>query len=256
MLALAHRRILVTRARGQASALAEQLRALGAETILLPTIELAPPASYCALDAAITTLGSYDWLLFTSANAVLAFAARAERLRLSPDARRIAVIGPATARAVHEALGRTVDLMPPRFVAESFAEALMPHAAGATMLLVRAAVARDTLPDALRAAGAELAVAEAYRTRIPDESMVQVGGLFEAAPPDAITFTSASTAENLGALLQAAALTIPPGTVLASIGPITSQALRDLGLRPNVEAAAATIPSLVEALAVHFAAKG
>ncbi len=121
---LAHRRILITRTRQQASALADQLQALGAIPILIPTIELAPPESFAALDAALAAIRTYDWLIFTSANAVEAFHCRAQFHRLTAIPRRIAVIGPATARAV-ESIGLSVDLIPSRYVAESLAEA--PH---------------------------------------------------------------------------------------------------------------------------------
>lgn len=263
MLPLASRRILITRPHGQSSELASALELLGATPILIPTIEIAPPTSFCALDAAITALRSYDFLIFTSANAVESFAARAHRLNLPPHPKRIAAIGPATAAAIHQA-GLRPDqpeiLIPPQFTAESLAGTLLPFAPGAhapaRMLLVRAAVAPNILPAALAAAGANLTIAEAYRTVIPPASIAELRTLFTTAPPDAITFTSASTAQNLAALLESAALTIPPATVLASIGPITSAAMCALDIHPTVEAEAATIPSLaaalVQSLAVHF----
>ncbi len=166
--ALHARRILITRPEGQSSTLAALLHAHGATPIEIPTIALAPPASFCALDAALVTLRTYDWLLFTSANAVRALATRARTLNLPPHPRRIAAIGPATARALAEAgIALNADLIPPQAVAESLAEALLPHAAGASMLLVRAAEARDLLPEALAAAGAQVTVAEAYRNVVP-----------------------------------------------------------------------------------------
>lgn len=256
MLPLADRRILVTRARGQASALATLLATRGAVPILLPAIEIAPPASWCALDASLVALRSFDWLLFTSANAVHAFVQRARILRIAVDPRCIAVIGPATARAVTESgLSPVVDLMPDLFVAEAFASALAPHAPGASMLLVRAAEARDVLPEALIAAGANLTIAEAYRNVLPQESLAALPGLLASDAEhklDAITFTSASTAHNLVALLDAAGNSLPRSIVLASIGPITSEAMRSVGLEPTVEAGAATIASLVDALEAHF----
>jgi uroporphyrinogen-III synthase len=251
---LEDRRILVTRPRGQASALAELLEQRGATPILIPTIELAPPRSWCALDAALASIRSFDWLLFTSANAVHAYVERARTLKHAPYARRIAAIGPATAKAVQQAgLAAQVDLMPEHYVAESFAESLIPHAPGASMLLVRAAAARDLLPEALTAAGAILTLADAYQTVIPESSIAALRELLAEPTPqlDAITFTSASTAQNLAALLESADLTIPPGTTLASIGPITSQAMRDLGLTPTLEAEPSTIAALVEALTKH-----
>jgi len=239
--------MLITRARGQASTLADQLAALGATPILIPTIELASPESFAAMDDALARLGSFDWLVFTSANAVEALAARSRELGFDPKPNRVAAIGPATAKAV-VAAGFSVDLVPPKSVAESLAEALVPYAAGASFLLVRAAVARDVVPEALAAAGATVTIAEAYRTIVPQESIAELRTLFASNPPDAITFTSASTAQNLVALLDAGAFTIPAHTLLASIGPITSQAMRDLGLEPGIEAVEATIPALVDAL--------
>ena len=274
------KRILITRARNQASELATQLEALGATTISIPAIEIVAPTSFNALDVALTCLRTpggqqYDWLLFTSANAVEAFHHRQKDLGLPkesgaprPDSRtrvsashehpsptpKIAVIGPATARAAN-AIGLTVDLVPPQYVAESLADALLPEAPGKSFLLVRAAEARDTLPEALTAAGATVTIAEAYRNQIPSESIPALQALF-ASPethPDAITFTSASTVRNLVTLLEAANLTLPGAITLASIGPITSQALRDLGHEPTLEAAEATIPALVQAIAAYFA---
>jgi uroporphyrinogen-III synthase len=241
-------RVLVTRPRGQASALAERLEAVGATPILIPTIEIAPPSSYRSLDSALAALRSYDWLIFTSANAVAIFAERARSMGLHPHPRRIAVIGPATARAVQEILNLPVDHMPARSVAEDFAESLLTEAAGASILIVRAVVARDVLATALKGVGARVTIANAYTNIIPEDSLAAIQQLFATNPPDAITFTSASTAQNLRTLLGAANLTIPAGTVLASIGPITSQAMREVGLEPTVEAPEATIPRLVAAL--------
>jgi uroporphyrinogen-III synthase len=246
---LHHKRILITRTRHQASVLAAQLEALGAATILIPTIEIVPPASFSALDAALTCLRTYDWLLFTSANAVEAFHRRAQLLHLTQLPKKIAVIGPATLSAAN-AIGLTVDLIPPRYTAESLAEALVPEAQGKSFLLVRAAEARDILPEILTAAGATVTITEAYRNQLPPESIPAIQHLFSnpANYPDAITFTSASTARNLIALLETANLTLPPNITLASIGPITSQALRDLGYEPTIEAPEPTVHALVQSL--------
>ncbi len=262
------KRILITRTRQQASEFAAQLELLGAIPILIPTIEIVPPASYASLDAAIGQLHRFDWLLFTSANAVEVFDQR--RLRLaqnraasSPDPEnptnsqatlpRIGVIGPATARAV-QSIGLPVDLMPPQYVAESLAAALLADAPGRSFLLIRAAEARDHLPQTLTAAGASVTITEAYRNQVPPGSIPALQRLFSdlSLQPDAITFTSASTARNLFDLLEAAGLTLPPHITFASIGPITSQTLRDLGHPPTVEAATPTISALVQALLKHY----
>jgi uroporphyrinogen-III synthase len=254
MQSLLNRRILITRTRHQASELATQLEACGATPILIPAIEIAPPETYAPLDAALTCLRTYDWLVFTSANAVEAFHSRAQFLHLTQLPKHIAVIGPATLRAVNN-IGLAVDLVPSQYVAESLAEALCPEAPGKSFLLVRAAAARDTIPEALTAAGAIVTIVEAYRNQTPPDSIPALQALFgdPANYPDAITFTSASTARNLIALLEVANLTLPSKTTLASIGPVTSQALRTLGYEPTIEAAESTIPALVQSLVTHFA---
>ena len=269
-MSLTGKRILITRTRRQASELATQLEAFGAIPILIPTIEIVPPASFAALDAAITRLRTpgdkrFDWLLFTSANAVEAFHTRLTLQAAAPrsslqansfpgdSSLKVAAIGPATAAAVQR-IGLPVDLIPPKYIAESLAESLLPEAAGKSFLFVRAAEARDVLPEILTAAGASVTIAEAYRNEIPAGSIPTLQQLF-ALPenrPDAITFTSASTARNFFTLHQAAALTMPPGITLASIGAITSQTLRDLGHKPTLEAPAATIESLVQSLLIYF----
>jgi uroporphyrinogen-III synthase len=254
VLALVNKRILITRTRHQASELATQLEALGAIPVLIPTIEIVPPASFSALDAALTCLRTYDWLIFTSANAVEAFHRRAQFHHLTQLPKQVAVIGPATLRAAN-AIGLTVDLVPPKYIAESLAEALLPQAPGRSFLLVRAAEARDIIPEALTAAGANVTVAEAYRNQIPPDSIPALQALFDepAHYPDAITFTSASTARNFAALLAAANLRPPTNIKLASIGPITTQALNDLGFEATVEAEEPTIPDLIAALQTAFA---
>ncbi len=261
-------RILITRAPHQTSALADSLRALGHDPILIPAIHLAEPTTYAALDAAIQTLlgqGSeppFHWLLFTSANAVEAFANRLTTpYSLLLTHCRIAAIGPATARAIATLLGTEAALTPPQAVAESLAEALLPHAlqtdgSPTRFLLIRAETARDVLPETLRSAGAHVTIAPAYRTVIPTDSLPKIRSLFHSPStyPDAITFTSSSTATNLLALLEAAGLTLPPEIPRISIGPVTSQTLRDLNLPPHAEAAEPTIPSLVEILVKSLAA--
>ena len=277
-LPLAGKRILVTRAPAQASGLAEELSKLGAIPILIPTIEIVPPASFRALDAALTSLHTFDWLLFTSANAVRAFDRRSHVLGIAPKPRRIAVVGPATARAV-EAIGLKADLIPPIYTAESLVQALAPEACNLRVLLLRPedpilnhpdsagapSIAvlsdgwdvksqTDPLWTTLTAYGATVTVAPAYANRIPAESLAALTHLFSSPAnyPDAVTFTSASTARHLAALLGAANLTLPDAVVRASIGPVTSQALRELGLPPHHEAAEAIIPALAAALAAHF----
>ena len=294
-------RSLITRSPHQASELADALRAHNVDPILIPTIELADPTTFAPLDAALATLtlppqqGGFHWLLFTSANAVEAFAVRLQNsvilseasllhreaqskdLQPRPDPAipldafnqirqqgiRIAAIGPATARAL-TAIGLPPNLLPPHAVAESLAAALLPHAlqppdatgqvSPTRFLLLRAEQARETLPESLSAAGADVTIAPAYRTIIPAASVNAIRTLFStpARDPDAITFTSSSTATNLLALLQAAGLTLPPGILRASIGPITSATLTQLGFPPHVEAAEPTVTSLAQNVVKAF----
>jgi uroporphyrinogen-III synthase len=250
---LAGKRILITRAPHQASEMAERLRSLGAATILIPTIEIGPPSSFATLDTAISSLGDYHLIAFTSANAVHAFAERAKALGIKISPSRIAVVGPATARAV-EAIGLSVEVMPPKFTAESLAETLLPEARGANVLLVLAEDAPSTLKRALTAAGAQVRTAIAYANRIPDASLAQVATLMSDATriPHAAMFTSASTAINLVALLKAAGLTLPDAIARISIGPITSTALRELGLPAHAEATEATMDALLDAVSSYL----
>jgi uroporphyrinogen-III synthase len=259
-------RVLITRSPHQASSLAQALRALGAETVLVPTIELAEPTSFEALDHALMSLQHYNWLLFTSANAVEAFHQRRTKLLGSPASDKaagdrpynVAVIGPATARMA-EAVGLRADLQPEKAVAESLVESLLPFAlredgSATRFLLVRAEQARDVLPEMLQAAGAEVTIAPAYRTVIPQASLSEIQRLFSAKEnyPDAVTFTSSSTATNLLAVLAEAGMTLPEEVLRFSIGPITSRTLREHGLPPHAEAAEATVTSLVARIAEAF----
>ena len=278
------RRVLVTRSPHQGSELAERLRAMGLEPILIPAIEIVEPGSFAILDAALAKLEGFQWLVFTSANAVAAFAHRLEIAQLrvlhpcdgTPAARwgeapqpcgeapQVAAIGAGTARAL-EAIRLTPDVVPLQAVAESLGEALLryarqPDGRPTRFLLIRAEEGREHLPETLRAAGAEVTVAPAYRTVIPAGSMVLLRELFAPSAGGvprreagqnrvgAITFTSSSTARNLVALCEAAGVGLPASAMRVSIGPITSQTLRELGLPPHAEASEATLAALAEAV--------
>jgi uroporphyrinogen-III synthase len=245
-------RVLVTRAAHQASALAEALRMVGCEPVEIPAIELVPPASWEALDAALAELYRFDWLLFTSANAVAAFLQRSKGAAL-PASLRVGAIGAATARALEEA-GLRVDLVPPQAVAESFATALLPFARQADgtpgrFLLVRAEEAREHLPDALRGAGAEVTVAPAYRNVVPEASVASIRQLFADGGADAVAFTSSSSVWNLKALLERAGCELPAGVACVSIGPVTSDALREVGWAIAAGALEPSVRALAEACA-------
>jgi uroporphyrinogen III methyltransferase / synthase len=241
-------RIVVTRASGQAGALASRLELLGAAAIDLPTIEIQPAADYGPLDQAIAQLASYDWLIFTSANGVRAFVERMDRS--AADLRtlraRLCAIGPAT-RAAIEALHLKVDLMGTEYVAEGLLKAFEGNPlAGARILLPRAAVARDLIAVELVRRGAQVDVVEAYRTALPQDAAERAREIFGGSrKPDWIAFTSSSTVRNFVSVAGAEALA---GVRVASIGPVTSQTARELGIEVAVEARTFTIDGLVEAL--------
>jgi uroporphyrinogen III methyltransferase/synthase len=242
------RRVVVTRAREQASALAEKLHALGAAVVEFPTIEIRPAEDYGPLDCAITDLASYDWLIFTSANGVRFFLERLDRSATDLRAlkAKVCAIGPATKKAV-EALHLKVDLMGKEYVAESLIEAFGAYdLAGKRMLLPRAAVARDVVPAELGRRGARVDVVEAYRTVVPEGAAQAAGEIFGGArKPDWITFTSSSTVQNF---VAAAGTEVLAGVKAASIGPVTSATARKLGIEVAAEAAEFTIDGLVEAI--------
>jgi len=250
---LAGERVLVTRAKDQAGSLAGELEALGATVIEIPSIEIRPPASFAALDATLNNIENYDWLILTSVNGVEALFARMETLGFGPEKLlhlNIAAIGPATEEAI-ERHGLPVDVVPEEYVAESVVAALWEQVRGKRVLLVRAKVARDVIPEELRKAGARVHVVEAYETVVPEESRARLQKALSdpRQRPTAITFTSSSTARNFVTLLGSdePARTLH-GITIASIGPVTSATLRELGLPVDVEAKEYTIPGLVKAL--------
>lgn len=253
---LAGRRILVTRARHQAGQLSDKLRALGAAVIEIPAIEIVPPESYQELDQALHNLSQYQWLIVTSANGAEALGARMRGLAAQPGAfahMKIAAVGAATARALGE-LGLAVAITPREYVAESLLEALGDRVQGKRVLLARAAVARDVIPQALRARGAAVDVVDAYRTVIPEESVTAVRTLFTnpSRIPEAATLTSSSTVTNLLALLRAAGVERPEGMRAVSIGPVTSRTLRENGWEPVAEADPHDLDGLVAAVVRAF----
>ena len=236
------RRVVVTRARAQASALVARLRELGAEVIEAPAIAVGEPADGGrALREAVGALGTYEWVVFTSPNGVHRTFAEVPDARALAGA-RVAAIGPGTA---HVLAGYRIvaDLVPDEYVAEHLLAAF-PAPAGrgsGRVLIARAAVARDVLPEGLRAQGWEVDVVEAYRTEVvlPDAAALE-----RIASADAITFTSSSTVTNLcDAVGQEA---VPP--VVVSIGPITSATARDRGLAVAAEADPHTIDGVVDAV--------
>lgn len=247
---LPRKRVLVTRAAHQASALGDALAARGLTVVAIPSIAIEPPTDgYASLHREIRTLEEFDWVLFTSANAVDVFASELDAMSVHDLPCRIGSIGTATSRALKSA-GLQVDLQSPVAVSEAFAAAITPRLHGGRVLLVQAESARDVLPTAIKQAGAEVVVAHAYRTVVPLSS---IHALREEMPRlHAITFTSSSSVRNVLELSDAASVTLPPGVVLASIGPITSQTLREAGYQPQVEAATADVEVLASSLARYL----
>jgi len=249
-LPLAGRRVLVTRAAHQEGKLSDGLRVVGAVPVEVPVLEIAPPDSFDFLDKALRRLESYDWVIFTSANTVEALAKRGAEIGVAalpkPNV-KVAAIGEATAAAAREA-GWEITLVPESYVAES----LITHAggdigAGNRVLLARAAVARDAIPDALRGVGATVDVVDAYRNVIPAGVPERLRGAL-AAGLDAATFTSSSSVEHLADAAKAAGMAFPfAGVRAVSIGPITSQTLRGMGWEPAAEAEPHDVPGLIAA---------
>ena len=250
---LAGKRIVVTRAHRQASALSDRLRDLGADVIELPTIRIEPPSDLRGFAELVQDAHAYDWIVFTSPNGVTAFFEMF--YRLYEDAReiggaRIAAIGPATAQRVRD-FRLKVDLQPAEFVAEAVVREFQKQGdlENLRILIARAEEARDLLPKELGALGAIVDIAIAYRTVAETNDRTDARLRLAAEGADMITFTSSSTVENYLAL----GLPWPPGMQVASIGPITSKTARDRGLTIGVEAARHDIPGLVEAIRRFFA---
>jgi uroporphyrinogen III methyltransferase/synthase len=238
--------IVVTRAREQSAALSEPLRQLGANVIELPAIEIQPAPDYSALDECISRIGSYDWLIFTSANGVRYFLERLNKSSFDTRAIRakLCAIGPATAGALSCAHLK-VDVMSEQYVAEGLLAALRNRPLeGSRILIARAAVARDVLPLELTNRGAQVDVVEAYRTVVPADLETRARETF-STKVDWVTFTSSSTAENLITAAGAGALA---SIRAASIGPITSATLKQYGIPVAVEAAPHTVDGVVEAI--------
>jgi len=242
--------ILVTRAAHQAGKLSEGLRALGAEPVEVPVLAIQPPESYAPLDDALTHLERFDWLILTSTNAVEAIGSRCARFAVNPghaDGLRVAAIGRATAEMARH-YGYKVEIVPKAYVAESLVAELSGRTKGARVLLARAAVARDVIPDALRAAGATVDVVDAYKNVMPESAPQLLRAALEKGI-DAATFTSSSSVTHLADAARAAGIVFPfAGVHAISIGPITSQTLRGLGWEPAAEARVSDISGLIAAV--------
>lgn len=252
---LAGTRILVGRARHQAGSLSSSLRSLGAVVVEIPFIEIRRPQSYGPLDDALRKIRSYDWLILTSVNGVEATWERIRRLRITRRGLKhlqIAAIGPATKKAIVRH-GLKVKMVPEEYVAESVVKGLRDKVKGKRIVLIRAKVARDVIPEELRATGAQVDVVEAYETVVPEKSRARLGALMKNAArrPHIVTFTSSSGAKNFAELLgkfKAGSNALMSGIELASIGPITSATLRELRLPVAIEAREFTMGGLIRAI--------
>jgi uroporphyrinogen III methyltransferase/synthase len=258
-LPLAGRTILITRARAQAGMLQEKIEDLGGKAVLFPTIEIQPPASYEALDEAIGSIGSYDWLIFTSVNGVDRFFERLATLNQTTAGLQkleLAAIGPETATRLRSA-GLNCRLVPRRYQAEGLLDLLTTERIrGKRVLIPRAAKAREVLPDVLRERGAQVDVIEAYRTVIPTADVAAVIRSLKKREIDMVTFTSSSTVTNFNRLIEPERLAdVLSAVAAACIGPITRQTLEDLGGRADVVAGEFTIPGLVSAIIDYFKAR-
>lgn len=246
-LPLLGKRVLVTRAAHQAGKLSQRLRALGAEPVAVPVLEMVAPESYEPLDEALRRLDGFDWLILTSGNAVEAIAARCSYLQVNVGSPRVAAVGRATASAARKA-GFRVAVVPESYHSEGLVAALGDVAKGMRVLLARAAVARDVIPEALAAAGAEITVVDAYRTAIPEGAGERLREAL-CGDIDAAAFTSSSSVKHLAALAREIGMAFPlAGVKAVSIGPVTSGTLRELGWEPAAEAAVSDVAGLIEAV--------
>lgn len=253
---LSGRRIVVTRARSQASVFVHGIEDHGGEVVEFPTIEILPPKSYDPLDEAIEKIKTYYWIIFTSANGVSYFLDRMQYLGQNIDdlkETRIAAIGPETAKAL-ESVKLRADLVPQEYRAEAILQGLKPdEMVGKRVLLPRAAEARDVLPKTLREWGSEVDVVEAYRTVAAKSDAPWLRTLLLRKKIDMITFTSSSTVTHFVKLFQGEDIRgFLAGTAVACIGPITQESAEAMGLRVDVVPRDYTIPGLIEAIVEYF----
>jgi uroporphyrinogen III methyltransferase/synthase len=240
---LAGRRVLVTRARGAADRLVTLLEERGAEVIHHPVIRISPPADWAPVDAALEHLERYDWLVFSSANGVRYLLERLGNRACRLQRLKIAAIGPGTAEEIQR-FGLTADLVPAEYRAESLADALRAETPRARFLLARASRGREVLCEQLLAGGATVEQVVVYTSSDVETPEPSVAADLDAGRIDWITVTSSAIARSLVRLFGPALAS----SRLASISPLTSSTLRDLGLSPTAEAERYTMEGLVEAI--------
>lgn len=250
------KRVVVTRARAQAAEFVRKLEALGARVFDCPSIEISPPPSFAALDAAVKKIESYDWLILTSVNGVEPFLSRLQAAGKAMGALahlKIAAIGPQTAKRLESAGVKNVAV-PSRYQAEGLLDLFERQALqGKRVLIPRAAKAREVLPETLRQWGARVDVVEAYRTVAPAGDFSEVRRLFSQREVDLVTFTSSSTVSHFCRLFDGAALgEIVGDAAVACIGPITAKTVEDLGGRASIIASRFTIDGLIDAIVAYY----
>jgi len=251
---LSGKRVLVPRREEQAAETVRDLLARGAEPVVVPALAIGPPPDPAALERAVKAMGTYDVVAFTSANGVSSVfdVIAKNRIDLAFGTARLAAIGPATAEALFDN-GVRADIVAVESRAEGLAQAIL-ETRPKRVLLLQALVAREVLPDALRAAGVEVDVVAAYQTRASAPSVFeQVRADLLADRIDAVMFTSSSTVTHVTDALGERAADLLSETVVACIGPVTAEMARERGLRVDVTAEKYTVAGLLDALERHFA---
>jgi uroporphyrinogen III methyltransferase/synthase len=256
---LAGRRIVITRPRPQASAWVDELRRLGAEPILCPTVEIIPPPDWQALDEALAHLQQFDWVVFTSVNGVRFFCQRCAACGLERQALRqlrVAAVGSQTAQALQRRDIR-VDFIPPAYQAEALLEGFRQWCLrGKQVLLPRAALGRELLATALRDMGAQVTDVAVYHTVQPKAGVEALRQRLQHHEVDMLTFTSSSAVRNLQVMLGQQVWTqLLDNVAIACIGPVTADTARACGLQVAVVPATSTIMALTEAMVAYFAGR-
>jgi uroporphyrinogen III methyltransferase/synthase len=248
------KKIIVTRARAQASDFVERLQESGANTLEFPTIDTVEPESWADLDAAIDNASKYDWIIFTSVNGLGFLLYRMKQTRR--DIRELAgpklcAIGSKTAAAL-ESVGMRVDLVPDEFRAEAIIKAI-GDVKGKKILIPRALEAREVLPVELKKMGAEVDVVTAYRTVIPEGKKNDILKMVRENEIDMVTFTSSSTVTNFAGMFEKSELEEIQGKIkVASIGPITSETAKKLGFKIDVSPSEYTIDALTQSIVGYY----
>jgi uroporphyrinogen III methyltransferase/synthase len=247
---LAGKTILITRAASQSEALRTSLEAAGARVLEYPLLEIIPNEEWTEVDRTISQLDTYDWVIFTSTNAVEFFL---RRLRAAGKTCRvpIAAVGSSTAEKL-AAWKVSASLVPASFRAEGLLEVFPADLRGKRILIPRAVVAKELLPDELRRRGAMVDVLPVYRTARAESGSLDLREALRSESVDALVLTSPSAVHFLGEILGEEAQAILSSTVIAVIGPVAAAAAKELGLSAAIQPRQATIPDLVDAIRGYF----